>query len=380
MSGALSVRGVSKRFGDEPVLDEVSFSIAEGRSLVLLGHSGSGKTTILRLIAGLEKPDGGEIYLRGRRIDPLRARDRNIGVIFQNYALFPGMTVVENIGFGLRIRGVKRAQWVEAALRLLEMVGLTEQREKYPSQLSGGQQQRVAIARALAYQPAMLLFDESFSALDPQTRVGLRREIRGLLQRLRIPALFITHDQEEAMELGDQVAILNQGRVEQIGTPREIYEHPRTEFVATFLGAANVLTGRWVEGQVLLAEGRQLWVDGGEPARAWRAAQPLKVVFRPEDVQLGAADRHGEEREGQLSLGWGEVLEVAFSGASEWLVVGLHGEETADARSVAVGELRQQDRPVRLKVSRTKWEAHTLRLAPGDRVSVGLRAVQLLVD
>jgi len=373
---ALSVRGISKRFGDESVLDQVTFSIAEGRSLVLLGHSGSGKTTILRLIAGLEELDGGEIYLRGRRIDPLRARDRNIGVIFQNYALFPGMTVVENIGFGLRIRGVKRADWVESALGLLELVGLMDQREKYPSQLSGGQQQRVAIARALAYQPAMLLFDESFSALDPQTRVGLRREIRGLLQRLRIPALFITHDQEEAMELGDQVAILNQGRVEQIGTPREIYEHPRTEFVATFLGAANVLAGRWGEDRILLAGGREVWIDGEESARGWPAGQPLKVVFRPEDVQLGAVDQLGEEREGLLPFGWGEVLEVAFSGASEWLVIGLLDEETADAQETA----KQQARPVRLKVCRTKWEVHALRLVPGDRVSIGLKAVQLLVD
>ena len=380
MSEALSVRGISKRFGDEPVLDEVSFSIAEGRSLVLLGHSGSGKTTILRLIAGLETLDGGEIYLRGRRIDPLRARDRNIGVIFQHYALFPGMTVVENIGFGLRIRGVKRAEWVQVALRLLELIGLTEQRDKYPSQLSGGQQQRVAIARALAYQPAMLLFDESFSALDPQTRVGLRREIRGLLQRLRIPALFITHDQEEAMELGDQVAILNQGRVEQIGTPREIYEHPRTEFVATFLGAANVLAGRWEEGRVFLIGGRQLSVDGEESTRGWRAGQPLKVLFRPEDVQLGAADRLGEGRQGLHSLGCGEVLEVAFSGANEWLVIGLLDEGTADARDGAIDEVSRQDRSVRLKVSRSKWEVHALRLAPGDRVSIGLKAVQLLID
>lgn len=378
-SDALSVRGVSKRFGEEPVLDEVTFSIAEGQSLVLLGHSGSGKTTILRLIAGLEKPDRGEIYLRGRRVDPLRARDRNIGVIFQHYALFPGMTVVENIGFGLRIRGVKRAEWVKVALGLLELVGLSEQREKYPAQLSGGQQQRVAIARALAYQPAMLLFDESFSALDPQTRGGLRREIRRLLQRLRIPALFITHDQEEAMELGDQVAILNQGRVEQIGTPREIYEHPRTEFVATFLGAANVLTGQWEQGHVLLAGDRQLSVEGASSARAWHTGQPLKVVFRPEDVLLGAADRPGEEREAGLSLGLGEVLEVTFSGASEWLVIGLAPGERVDAQPGA-GSEDGLERPVRIKVFRTKWEAQTLRLAPGDRVSIGLKAVQLLVD
>jgi len=210
---ALSVSHLTKRFGSETILSDVSFSVAEGESLVLLGPSGSGKSTTLRLIAGLETPDGGQIVVRGKRVDEIRARNRNVGVIFQHYALFPQMTVAENIGFGLKIRGVRSRDREPVINRLLELIGLADQRDKYPWQISGGQQQRVAIARTLAYEPDVLLFDESFSALDPQTRVPLRREIRALLRKLRVPALFITHDQEEAMELGDQVAILNRGRL-----------------------------------------------------------------------------------------------------------------------------------------------------------------------
>ncbi|HMX24935.1 MAG TPA: ABC transporter ATP-binding protein, partial [Blastocatellia bacterium] len=238
---ALSVRDLSKWYGNEQILDNVSFSVAEGESLVLLGPSGSGKSTTLRLIAGLDTPDGGDVFLGGRHIEHLRARERNIGVIFQNYALFPRMTIADNIAFGLRIRGKGKKQRLDVVEKLLAMIGLSDQRNKYPAQLSGGQQQRVAIARALAYEPDLLLFDESFSALDPQTRTGLRREIRSLLRKLKVPALFITHDQEEAMELGDHIAILNKGRLEQIGTPQEVYNNPQTEFVATFLGAANVV-------------------------------------------------------------------------------------------------------------------------------------------
>jgi ABC-type Fe3+/spermidine/putrescine transport system ATPase subunit len=324
---ALQVLGLSKWFGTERVLDDVGFSIAEGESLVILGHSGSGKTTTLRIIAGLESPDTGEIFLKGRRIEHLPARERNIGVIFQNYALFPGMTVVENICFGLRIRGVRRAERERAAAELLTLIGLTGQSDKYPWQLSGGQQQRVAIARALAYQPDLLLFDESFSALDPQTRGGLRREIRALLRRLRIPALFITHDQDEAMELGDQIAILNQGRLEQTGTPEEIYHHPQTEFVASFLGAANVLeTG----------EGR--------------------LLFRPEEVVVSRLDHVVEV---PSPLGQGRVIEVGFAGAIEWLTLELDGA------------------PVTIRASRTRWEARQSRLAPGDRVAIGLRSFRI---
>jgi ABC-type Fe3+/spermidine/putrescine transport system ATPase subunit len=370
---ALVVRGLCKRFGDEQVLDEVSFSIAKGESLVLLGHSGSGKSTTLRLIAGLETPDQGEIFLGDRRIQAVRARERNVGVIFQNYALFPRMTVAENIGFGLRIRRVKRKKRKEVVDRLLGLIGLADQRDKYPSQISGGQQQRVAIARALAYEPELLLFDESFSALDPQLRKGLRREIRALLRKLKIPALFITHDQEEAMEMGDQIAILNRGRLEQVGTPDEVYNNPQTEFVATFLGAANVVEGCWRDNFIAL--------DCEQCLRAPRplpqaAMERVKMVFRPEDITLAPPSGWVETPH---NLGRGEVVEVTFNGACESLMVKLLPRGYT-------GQLSNQlcsadsDKPCNLvvKVVRTKWEARKLRLAPGDRVSVGLRSYKVL--
>src|SRR5215467_6797609 len=239
--GAVSVIGLSKQFGGSVVLDNINFEVAQGEIVVLLGASGSGKTTILRIIAGLEMPDTGRIVLHGREVTELPARERGTGVIFQSYALFPKMSVAKNIGYGLRLRGRSRKEIKQKVNELIELVHLEEHRDKYPSQLSGGQQQRVAIARALAYEPEVLLFDEPFGALDTQTRHHLRREIRALLRKVNVPAIFITHDQEEALEFGDRVAVINKGHIEQIGTPFEIYTRPATEYVATFLGAANVL-------------------------------------------------------------------------------------------------------------------------------------------
>jgi len=344
---ALKVRGVSKWYGAERVLADVSFSIGEGESLVILGHSGSGKTTTLRIIAGLEKPDAGEILLNGRHIEHLRARERNIGVIFQNYALFPRMTVTENICFGLRIRGVRRTERERIAAEMLGLIGLTDQSDKYPGQLSGGQQQRVAIARALAYQPALLLFDESFSALDPQMRGGLRREIRALLRQLRIPALFITHDQEEAMELGDQIAILNRGQLEQIGAPEQIYHHPRSEFVAAFLGAANIIDLQLLAQPPLVADRSA-------------SAPPGRLLFRPEEVVLQLLPAPVEA---PFLLGAGRVVEVGFAGATEWLNIELD---------------QPAPRPLLIRVSRTRWESRQLRLNAGDPVAIGLRTFQIL--
>jgi ABC-type Fe3+/spermidine/putrescine transport system ATPase subunit len=366
---ALRVLGLSKWFGSERVLDDVSFSIAEGESLVLLGHSGSGKSTTLRIIAGLEKPDTGEIFLRGRHIEHLRARERNVGVIFQHYALFPRMTIVDNIGFGLRLRGVKKGDREKVVDELLALIGLNDQREKFPSQISGGQQQRVAIARALAYQPDLLLFDESFSALDPQTRVGLRREIRTLLRRLRIPALFITHDQEEALELGDQIAILNRGRLEQVGTPTEVYNNPQTEFVATFLGAANVVEGSWRE--------RLIALDCDRSLSAPRPVSPVttervKIVFRPEDITLGPPTGLVET---PYHLGGGEVVDVSFAGASESLTVSLLPKGHTGQSSVT-DPMKKCN--LMIKVLRTKWDARRLKLEPGDLVSVGLKSYKIL--
>src|SRR5688572_6592519 len=240
---AASVVGVSKFFGKTSVLQNISFDVAEGEALVLLGASGSGKTTILRLIAGLEQPYTGKIMLHGKDVTELPARERGVGVIFQAYALFPKMTVEKNIGYGLKIRKRRRKEIKAKVNELLSLVQLEEHRKKYPSQLSGGQQQRVAIARTLAYDPEVLLFDEPFGALDAQTRTHLRREIRALLRKVNVPAIFITHDQEEALELGDRIAVINVGQIEQIGTPSEVYNNPATEYVATFLGAANIFEG-----------------------------------------------------------------------------------------------------------------------------------------
>jgi len=365
------VRGLSKWFGPEQVLDDVSFFIGEGESLVLLGPSGSGKSTTLRLIAGLETPDSGEIFLRGKRIEHLRARDRNIGVIFQNYALFPRMTVAENIAFGLRIRKCQKKKRGEVVNRLLDLTGLRDQRDKFPSQISGGQQQRVAIARALAYEPDLLLFDESFSALDPQTRTGLRREIRALLRKLGIPALFITHDQEEAMEMGDHIAILNCGRLEQLGAPDEVYNDPQTEFVATFLGAANVVEGNWRDGFIALDCEQCLRAPRPAPQMI---ADRIKMIFRPEDVTLGAPTGLVETPH---HLGRGEIIDVSFAGATESLTIKLMPRGYTGPPPYCDGG---PDRSCNLviKAVRTKWEAKRLRLAAGSAVSVGLRSYKIL--
>src|SRR5215218_1686266 len=281
---AAGVRGLSKSFKGVRVLEDVSFDVAEGEALVLLGASGSGKTTILRIIAGLERPDAGSVIIHGRDVTELPARERGVGVIFQSYALFPRMTVEQNVGYGLRIRGRRRRERKEKVESLLELVHLVDQRKKLPSQLSGGQQQRVAIARTLAYEPQMLLFDEPFGALDAQIRVRLRREIRALLRQVNVPSLFITHDQEEALELGDRIAVLHSGHLEQVGTPEEVYNRPETEYVATFLGAANLLLGVVARGNRV--ELGTVAVEAGAEAARFQVGQSVKLVFRPEDVRL----------------------------------------------------------------------------------------------
>ncbi len=311
------MRGLSKSFKGTRVLEEVSFDVAEGEALVLLGASGSGKTTILRIIAGLEQPDGGSVVLHGKDVTALPARERGVGVIFQSYALFPRMTVEKNIAYGLRIRKRPRKEIKETVERLLKLVRLEEHRKKRPAQLSGGQQQRVAIARTLAYNPQVLLFDEPFGALDAQTRVRLRREIRALLREVNVPAVFITHDQEEALELGDRIAVLHAGRLEQIGTPDEVYNKPETEYVATFLGAANLLVGVFSRGHVHVG-GVSIPADG-ESAR-FREGQSVKLVFRPEDVHLSLS---GALPEGCSPLASGVVEEKDFVGAYERLTVRL---------------------------------------------------------
>jgi sulfate/thiosulfate transport system ATP-binding protein len=263
----IQVSNVSKHFSDFTAVDDVSLEIKTGSLVALLGPSGSGKSTLLRLIAGLEKPDTGRIYLTGRDATEASVQDRGVGFVFQHYALFKHLTVRQNVAFGLEI-----AKWakprvknrVEELLNLVQMAGLGD---RYPSQLSGGQRQRVALARALALEPQVLLLDEPFGALDAKVRKELRDWLRRLHDEVHVTTVFVTHDQEEAMEVADEIAVMNRGRVEQIGSPAEIYDHPATPFVMSFIGPVNVLPSH-----AQIFQGLRL-----------KAAQP-EIFLRPHDV------------------------------------------------------------------------------------------------
>ena len=369
--------GVSKRFGKTSVLEDISFDVAEGEALVLLGASGSGKTTILRIIAGLEQPYTGKVILHGRDVTELPARERGVGVIFQAYALFPKMTVEKNIGYGLRIRKRKRKEIRETVNELLSLVQLEEHRKKFPSQLSGGQQQRVAIARTLAYKPEVLLFDEPFGALDTQTRTHLRREIRALLRKVNVPAIFITHDQEEALELGDRVAVINKGHIEQIGTPFEIYNQPATEYVATFLGAANLLDAVVRDSSLEIGNARipsQL-----DPVR-FREGDSVKIVFRPEDVALSKTDF---VRPGQHRIGTAAIEEISFVGAYERLRLQLDQKGREDSRIdddsfYLTSETPESHQVKSIIATRPKPEASATKLRIGERVVVAITSFTVL--
>src|SRR5256714_3929284 len=372
---AASVIGISKRFGKTSVLENISFDVAEGEVLVLLGASGSGKTTILRIIAGLEMPYTGKVILHGKDVTELPARERGVGVIFQSYALFPKMTVEKNIGYGLRIRKRKRKEIRETVNELLSLVQLEEHRKKYPSQLSGGQQQRVAIARTLAYKPEVLLFDEPFGALDTQTRVHLRREIRALLKKVNVPSIFITHDQEEALELGDRVAVLNVGHIEQIGTPFEIYNHPATEYVATFLGAANVLDA--IIGKESLEVG-SAQIPATLDREKFQPGACVKVIFRPEDVSLTRGDFL---RSGHSRIGVATIEEIAFVGAYERLRLRLDRAEeckTDETPYYLTTETPERKTTKSIIATRPKPEASATRLYIGERVVVALDSFTVL--
>jgi ABC-type Fe3+/spermidine/putrescine transport system ATPase subunit len=372
---AASVRSVSKRFKKTSVLEDISFDVSEGESLVLLGASGSGKTTILRIIAGLEQPDSGYVILHGQDVTDLPARERGVGVIFQSYALFPRMTVEKNIAYGLKIRRLPRRERREIVDSLIKLVQLEQHRKKYPWQLSGGQQQRVAIARTLAYKPQVLLFDEPFGALDAQTRVHLRREIRTLLRQVKVPSIFITHDQEEALELGDRIAVLNEGKLEQIGTPDEVYNHPATEYVAMFLGAANLLLGVATGGFVEIGTAR---LPAGKETKRFRDGQSVKLVFRPEDVCIS---QDANLPEGCRRLANGVIEEVNFVGAYERLTVRLdltHRKGDTDALYEVTINTPQRMTGVPIVATRPKPDANATRYKSGDRVAIGLSSFSVL--
>jgi sulfate transport system ATP-binding protein len=287
---SIEVRNIHKRFGSFVALDDVSLDIPTGELVALLGPSGSGKTTLLRIIAGLETLDAGLVRFDREEATNLSARDRNVGFVFQHYALFRHMTVFENVAFGLRVRSRRlRPSEQKIRARVKELLGLVQldwAGERLPSQLSGGQRQRVALARALAVEPKVLLLDEPFGALDAKVREELRRWLRRLHDELHITSVFVTHDQEEALELANKVVVLNNGRIEQAGTPEELYHHPATPFVYNFLGNVNLFHGRVCDGKVYI-RGTQIAVNPGHDL-AGADGQSAVVYVRPHllDIQL----------------------------------------------------------------------------------------------
>ena len=303
MAAFIEVADLTKRYGAATVVDRVSFIAEEGEFLTFLGPSGCGKTTTLRCVGGFIAPDGGRITIEGTDMTEVPPYRRHLGMVFQNYALFPHLSVFENVAFGLRIRGADREEIAKRVTRALEMVRLGGLSARRPKQLSGGQQQRVALARALVYEPRVLLLDEPLSNLDAKLRVEMRSEIRNLQRQLGVTTLYVTHDQEEALSISDRIVVMNQGRIEQISSPWELYNHPRTLFVATFVGTANVLPARPSGTDMLrVADAFDL------PCPPEHKARPGTLVVRPEGVGIG--------RSGGPHSASGKVLSVTLLGAA----------------------------------------------------------------
>ncbi|MBA2718251.1 MAG: ABC transporter ATP-binding protein [Chloroflexi bacterium] len=302
----LVLQGIQKRFGTTIAVEDFNLSAAKGEFVSFLGPSGCGKTTTLRMIAGFEPPTAGSITVDGLDITHRPPNRRNIGMVFQSYALFPNMTVADNVGFGLRVRKRPKAEIRKRVADLLDLINLPDKGDRYPWQLSGGQQQRVALARALAIEPEVLLLDEPLSALDAKIRVALRREIRSIQRQLGITTVYVTHDQEEAMSLSDRVVVMSEGRIEQIGPPPEIYNFPATPFVASFVGTLNLLPAKVVDAGsgIVSVAGQQIRTPKAittDPDRS------VTVALRPEAVEIGEA--------GGANRLTGRVEDVSFLGS-----------------------------------------------------------------
>jgi sulfate transport system ATP-binding protein len=282
---AIEVRNIGKSFGEFAALRDVTLEVQEGELLALLGPSGSGKTTLLRIIAGLERPDSGTVLFEGQDVTERHSGERRVGFVFQHYALFRNMTVFENVAFGLRVRP-RRQRPSGKSIRdrvgeLLDLIHLRELAERYPSQLSGGQRQRVALARALAIEPKVLLLDEPFGALDAKVRQGLRRWLRRLHDEVHVTSLLVTHDQEEALEVADRVVVMNRGRIEQAGTPEEVFHQPASEFVMDFMGNVNLFHGRIESGKAVF--GPLVW---DQPAGDRPDGHSARLFVRPYDLDI----------------------------------------------------------------------------------------------
>ncbi|HVW26503.1 MAG TPA: sulfate/molybdate ABC transporter ATP-binding protein [Polyangiaceae bacterium] len=349
---SVAVSAVTKRFGSRDgaaAVASVSFEAASGQITSLLGPSGSGKSTLLRMIAGLEQPDTGSIVLDGRDVTRVSPRDRRVGFVFQNYALFRHMTVFDNVAFGMRIRKRSKADIERKVEQLLSLVQLPNLGARFPSQLSGGQRQRVALARALATEPDVLLLDEPFGALDARVRLELREWLASFQQQTKVTTILVTHDQQEAFELSQHVVLLHDGKVEQAGSAHDLYDHPSTPFVASFLGGANVLHGTVRSGR---GEAGGLLVDA--PAGASDGAS-FHAFVRPEDIRLV---KPAEERDG-----------VALARVDRLTRVGA---------SVKISLSMPDGEQVTVQMSRL--EIDSTGIEPGDRVLVDLRDAKVFVE
>lgn len=313
----LELMGLTKTFGSTVGVEAVDLAVERGEFVSLLGPSGCGKTTTLRMIAGFEQPTAGRIMVEGEDITQRRPNQRNIGMVFQAYALFPNMTVADNIGFGLKVARRPAEEIRTRVAEMLKLIKLEELGSRYPYQLSGGQQQRVALARALAIRPQLLLLDEPLSALDAKIRVSLRNEIRAIQRQLGITTIYVTHDQEEALSLSDRVVVMNSGRIEQVGSPFEIYNFPQSHFVASFVGTLNILPATVVDaaGGSVHAAGRQIAVP---PKLAGaRAGDAVMLALRPELLKLNRRDGMDNQLEGAVET-------IAFLGSIVRIQVRVH--------------------------------------------------------
>jgi sulfate transport system ATP-binding protein len=365
---SIVLEGVTKRYGEQVVVNNVSLEIKNGEFFVLLGSSGSGKTTVLNIIAGLTDADEGKVLLHKRDVTHLPTQARNIGFVFQNYALFQYMTVAQNVEFGLQNKKVPRGERRRKRDELLELVGLVGLGNRMPRQLSGGQQQRVALARALALEPDVLLLDEPLGALDAKIRVDLRRSLKTIQRQFGVAAILVTHDQEEAFDLGDRIGVMSFGRLIEVGTPHDLYQRPQTEFVASFLGTANILLGESDGEHVRI--GKNIFPLSRETARL-TSDDRVQVLFRPEDVSLAAKST---EVEG-VALAEGKVVETGFSGPTERLRLELPPIPGVRAIAPAVPF---GNKNIVIEASRSPEQNQALPLKPGKKAWVGIRRLHAL--
>jgi sulfate transport system ATP-binding protein len=349
---SIEIRGVTKTFGSFVAVDDVSLTVPTGQLVALLGPSGSGKTSLLRIVAGLERADRGQVLFEGEDATGRDVRRRRVGFVFQHYALFRHMTVFENVAFGLRVRPRARrpgtAELRAKVMDLLKLVQLDWLADRHPAQLSGGQRQRVALARALAVEPRVLLLDEPFGSLDATVRQELRRWLRRLHDEIRVTSVFVTHDQEEALEVSDRVVVMNRGRVEQVGTPEEVFERPATPFVMGFLGRVNVFHGRVEAGRAHFGP-----LSLEYPEHAGGIARPARAFARPYELELARAEAGGGF--------WATLRHVNPAGA----VVKLELEDGDGGR-------------VEVEATRERFDA--LRPGTGERLYVKPRQVRIFVD